>query len=117
MTAKVITLANLAESTAQEVYDFVKEKLLAQGKKSLSADGVSCAYRSLECQCAAGFILGDDWKEEFEGHIWSTLVEDEDVPSRHADLISALQRLHDHYDTFRWPAVLADVAKEFNLNP
>lgn len=56
--------------TNKEVFDYVKENLLAQGKKSLySEQNQVCYYRGCDdTKCAAGFLLTDDqYNPVFEG--------------------------------------------------
>jgi hypothetical protein len=113
---KVITLANLAESTAQEVYDFVKDRLLAQGRKSFN--GEVCVYKSPEgLHCAAGFIIGDDYDPAMEKCVWLCLVREKRVPDAHDRLIMDLQMVHDRERPDDWVRELALVARQYKLNP
>lgn len=96
---KVITLANLSESTKQEVFDHVAKHLITQGKRSFYLEDSSpfCAYRGEEnTMCAAGCLMTDEeYKLEFEDKSWKLLVEEGFVPSAHMQFIYNLQFIHD----------------------
>ena len=106
----MITLATLENATEQEVFNQVKDHLLNQNEKSLSADG--CAYRSeTGLMCAAGCLMSDEEAEDIpENTCWWTLVSYESVPLAHAALISKLQQIHDSHPCSYWPELLEGLA-------
>ena len=124
---KQITLANLAESTAQEVFDRVTAHLLKQNAKS-TYNG-NCAYRSHvvdmsnSLSCAAGCLISDEEMKsliETRGssinmHSWRALAVDEVLPDVHLCLIGKLQRVHDCWCPEDWKCKLEDVARERGL--
>lgn len=113
---KRITLANLPESTAQEVFDHVTWHLLTQMKKSVDASSM-CSYRGRHSrQCAAGSCIDDEeYRPEFEGKRWSDLVDAGYVPEHHARLIHALQVIHDSRLPSDWSHRLIVLAEEQDL--
>lgn len=118
---KVITLKNLPEATAQEVFDQVKEHLLKQYQKSVTNNingGLSCLYRGLKgLKCAVGCLIADDeYDKKMEGSNWLALYEDKKVPSEHHNLIIDLQTIHDYSDVGEWKNKLIHTAKTYNLN-
>ena len=118
---KPITLATLAQSTKQEVFDYVAHHLLTQNEKSLSKKygsvQIGCVYRNqYNLACAAGcLIAGVEYKAYMEGISWGKLVEVKIVPSNHKELIMDLQRVHDDCEIEDWREHLSKVAKEFSL--
>lgn len=118
---KVITLANLASSTEQEVFDHVVYRLYRQDwKQSVSDDGVTCRYRGAHGRaCAAGHCMTDEEynSERMEGTVWKMLWLDGVVPRMHGGLISALQRAHDESSKeYHMPNHLRTVAGQFGLS-
>lgn len=114
---KTITLANLTEATAQEVFDQVSKHLLTQNKKSKPESGVGCNYRGIEnTKCAAGCLISDEeYKPEFEAKYWATLIDRGVVPKNHQYLISDLQLIHDNYEVENWEKSLKTLAKNYKL--
>jgi hypothetical protein len=112
-----ICLTNLAEKTAQEVFDYISHHLLAQGERAVREDGSACAYRNQKgLRCAAGCLIApSEYKGEFEGRTWSSLREDLCVPFTHHKLIARLQEVHDDISPEEWASSLALVAKHFRL--
>lgn len=123
-----VTLATLADATAQEVFDQVARHLRKQGAKSLiSRDTPSrlvpdaCAYRGKGgMMCAAGCLIADDeYGEWMEFQTWDMLSRVGHVKKAHGGLIRALQAAHDMpdaaLDAFR--ANLTNVANAFGLSP
>lgn len=91
-----ITLATLADHTAQEVFDYVVRHL--HGQKVPSKDtGGHCKYRGPEgLMCAAGCLIADEeYTPSMEGNSWRDLVEECALPQAHTELIEDLQRAHD----------------------
>lgn len=113
---KVVTLANLADCSEQEIFDHVCYGLKAQefqrsGNFSDSedyneADELGCMYRHKDRKCAAGLcISAEEYKrllddgEIVEGTAWDTLVENGAVPEEHKALMLDLQDAHDGGET------------------
>lgn len=98
---KIITLANLAQATEQEVYDHVCWGLREQGfSKSFNVATDTCAYYATSLdktlRCAAGqLITPGQYRLGWEGMTWRDLVNGECVPFNNAGLIVELQRAHD----------------------
>lgn len=101
---KVITLANLAESTPMEVFQFIEHHLLTQNEKSSSYDEGICYYHGdNNLKCAAGCLITDDeYTSEFEANNWNTLVRKRLVPAAHNKLIRELQNIHDDVPVDSW---------------
>jgi len=110
-----ITLANLNQATAQQVFDQVALHLFIQNERSGSSD--LCYYRRGNLQCAAGCLLSDgDYDElsmafsekgrQLEGRNWYALR----TSSYHDSLIRALQSIHDRREITSWPRLLKVVA-------
>lgn len=60
--------------------------------------------------------MGDtEYAPEFEGKSWTLLVQNGKAPSDHADLIRALQVVHDWDCPSHWSVKLSLVALRFNL--
>lgn len=130
---KTITVHNLKESTAQEVFDFIANHLLTQNEQSVVRSDIDhpreipmngCLYRMEKegriLKCAAGCLIPDeDYSPEFEGRfVWSTIVRKYFTDSDyHTTLISDLQRLHDGFPVSYWPEKLTKLALEHNLKP
>lgn len=101
---KAITLANLAESTPMEVFQFIENHLLTQNARSRRFKKRICYYRGdNNLKCAAGCLISDDeYTPQFEANNWSTLVRKELVPAAHSKLIRALQNIHDDVPVYSW---------------
>lgn len=101
---KVITLANLAESTPMEVFQFIENHLLTQNARSIGFEKEICYYRgNNDLKCAAGCLISDDeYTPKFEENTWGTLVRNELVPAAHNKLIQQLQYLHDDVPVETW---------------
>lgn len=115
---KTITLKTLPESTKQEVFDYVANHLLTQGKKSLLDTGV-CAYRGLDgMKCAAGVLMSDEeYQPYFEINTWTQLEKKlNKFPVIHADLIRSLQLVHDGMQPENWVNGLKELAQKHKLN-
>lgn len=116
-TPKVITLANLAEASEQEVADHIVFRLAGQRfRQSVDLHG-ECAYRGeMGRACAAGHCMSDaefeairaDFdrnSDTIEGQPWQALAGIEGVPIQHVDLIGDFQEAHDNGRT---PDLMAD---------
>lgn len=101
---KVITLANLAESTHMEVFQFIEHHLLTQDAKSIGFEKGICYYRGdNDLKCAAGCLISDgEYTPKFETNNWSTLVRQRLVPAAHSELIRELQLIHDDVPVDSW---------------
>lgn len=114
-----ITLANLNDATAQQVFDQVARHLLTQKAKSVNEAG--CAYRGDNgLMCADGCLIADDeYKPEYDsnfgGTSWNSLVGSGEVPTRHECLIEVLQGIHDVREVDTWEDCLYKVASDYNL--
>lgn len=128
MEYKKVTLSNLSESTAQEVFDHVVNSLQIQNEKSCklnklsSEEFFSCVYRVQTAdkvlRCAAGWLIADDeYDPKFENELWSSLVQDRLVPVAHALLITNLQGVHDCSPVDAWPGRFIKLAEQFDLDP
>ena len=109
---KIITLANLAESTTQEVFDHVVAHARKQKVKSMV--GSDCRYRDMKGNsCFAGCLMTD---QEYissgvkEGYTWEFMNID-----ANEDLISKLQYIHDMEMIYMWEDSFKNIAFEMNL--
>lgn len=97
----IITLANLAKATEQQIFDQVVSHMLKQGRQSALENGL-CKYRGPEgLMCAAGCLMSDDeYNPNFDKGAgnWHSLVNKKIVPSHHSMLIRKLQICHDFAD-------------------
>ena len=114
---ETITLKNLEEATKEQVFDQVAKHLLQQQKKSYSKDGYTCFYRGANgLKCAAGSLIGDEeYEKRMEELSWTSLADEGLVPSKHLDLISHLQEIHDSSFVEDWERELTEVAKDFEI--
>lgn len=116
-----MSLKDLPNMTAQQVFDIVATHLLTQMKQSISDRennyGPSYLYHGPNgLKCAAGALIGDDeYQEEMEHNYWIELVNRLLVPLDHKDLICRLQKAHDSCPPEGWYNELKKVATEFNL--
>jgi hypothetical protein len=113
-----ICLANLGEKSPQEVFNYVSRHLLTQGRRAFGPNlAIGCVYRNVEgLRCAAGCLIApSEYKEEFEGNVWSVLQANGVVPRVHGELITELQKVHDGISPDKWASALAGVAKTFGL--
>lgn len=115
-----ITLKTLPQATAQQVFDQVARHLLTQGRKSVATEhgGSICVYRSPDgLKCAAGCLIADgEYSPKMEGIGWGGLIAEYAVPKQHANLVCALQHVHDRSMPGAWPSGLYEVACEFGLH-
>ena len=118
---------------AQEIYNKVRDHLLAQGARAtrtreagLSTFGEQCRYRADDGKkCAAGCLIADEhYNEGLEGgtadepRVRNALRASGVDTDAHLGLICALQSVHDLYeDVDLWPQELAKVAERFDLTP
>ena len=127
-----ISLKNLHEATAQQVFDQVATHLLVQNKRSSApadnqdggeeAQGISgvCLYRHGDLKCAAGCLIADDeYDPRMEKKVWNLLLDNAlgfNITPKHSDLITRLQRIHDNVGTDNWRHVLAALAHEYGFD-
>ena len=107
-----ITVQNLDQFTAQQVFDYVTAKVIQQGQRSVDDLG-NCKYRLFDdrgaaLKCAAGHLIPDQYyDEQMEECSYAKLVAidsgDETFTPFHANfseahkaLINALQVAHDN---------------------
>lgn len=110
------TLKYLNKMSRQAIYDKVRDHLLAQKKKSVTAKDKSlCAYRGVGgLKCAAGVLIPDEcYSELWEGSNAEYVF----VGVKHLNLIMRLQLVHDTVHAKSWEKKLTEVANEFNLKP
>lgn len=108
-TSTTITIHNLDQHSAKEVFDFIKASMLEQGERcSIDAD-TNCQYRTIKedgtvLKCAAGFLIpDDDYKPGMEGETWVGLISHNYIPDQtHQTLIFDLQKIHDEIEPKNW---------------
>jgi hypothetical protein len=96
--------------TNQKVFEFVVEKLISQGRKSVK--GYQCMYRIGNLRCAIGHIIPDElYNIEMEGNITDTIFsmrytalnewvkQNNHTALRNNNLLQNLQTLHDQART------------------
>ncbi len=125
----MITLDSLDLTSEQEVFNYVANHLLTQGKQAKIkhpnagfANDV-CAYRSGELKCAAGCLIRDDEYQlsmENKG-IGSVVDEYAHLPGIARvgpilRLLTNLQSIHDRNDPAQWPERLQLLATRFGLD-
>jgi hypothetical protein len=116
----IVTLKNLHEATAQQVFTQVATHLLTQKSRSTvytPDNGETCAYRNGNgLMCAAGCLIADDEYEPGMDNInanWAGLQLHGYVKTqKHSNLISDLQYIHDRVkNTKEWKRELTKLAK------
>ena len=111
---KQITIHNLKDSSAQDVFDFIVGHLRTQGESA--HDEGRCVYRSAEgLTCAAGCLIPvEDYKPTFEDSSWYD-VADAFKCHEHDNLIRDLQIVHDRFGSDEWEVELGKVAHSYML--
>ena len=116
---KKITIHNLEEKTAQEVFDFVAKHLLTQKKKSQrnAIGSKDCMYKSPEgLTCAVGCLIPKkDYTYDIEYRGVEDMLEYYDVVSKHEMLLTHLQLVHDTEEVENWQEALNIKAEKFKL--
>ena len=116
----IITLKNLHEATAQQVFDQVVGHLREQKVQSISPTS-HCVYRHGTLKCAAGALIADD---EYTPDMdtgpetgWASLINHGLVPvTQHSQLIQQLQGTHDHYQApHNWEESFSTIAESHGL--
>lgn len=112
---KTITINNLAESTTEEVFEYIRHHLLTQMQQSKNDKGI-CFYRNEQgLKCAAGCLIPDDmYYPDLEYRKWHSLVTQEFAPEDHMELIQEMQRIHDRYDPITWEMYLDKLEGELD---
>jgi hypothetical protein len=110
----IISLKNLNEATAQQVFDQVVDHLRKQGVQSKNHTTGFCLYRYGALKCAAGCLIADDeytpMMDGGDGGTWSFLtIAIKGFPTAHVELIQALQRLHDSVNPEYWEEAFRDL--------
>jgi hypothetical protein len=115
----MISLINMDQHTAQEIFNLCATHLLTQNEHSYSRHN-ACMYRNPNgLKCALGVLISD---EEYCGDMESkgitTLLREFGIShSIHHDLLHDLQRVHDNGHTVScWPNELIDLAMTYNLS-
>ena len=110
----MITLKTLPDASAHDVFNQVALHLLNQGERAIDGD---CVYHAPDgLRCAAGCLISDDeYKEGMEWNGWLDLVDAGWVPIEHANLILALQQLHDTESPENWAGALYKLAGKLDL--
>lgn len=126
-----VTLANLEQATAQDVFTQVATHLLTQNAKSYDQKG-NCLYRGLNnTKCAAGCLIGDnEYTPEMDcsspavsygynvphGTTWPSLIKRGLISTTvHRDLIISLQSIHDTSNIDDWKWQLEIIAKNHDF--
>jgi hypothetical protein len=111
----MITLATLPEATSQEVFNQAVRHLHNQNTKC-ELD-TNCVYNDgFGKKCAAGcFISDDEYDDEYEFLNWSAVVESDNVPDNHFELIESLQIVHDRSPIRLWKKDLKKLAASEGL--
>jgi hypothetical protein len=122
---KVVSVKNLKDVTAQQVFNFVAAHLLVQREKagrvypvSENSKGFKCLYLAPNGNtCAAGCLIPKElYNPEFEGKGWTGPAGELRVYSFHRDLINFLQDVHDGKDVNQWRKALYYLAKDKKLS-
>ncbi len=132
---KVVTLANFAACTDQEVYNHVCYRMARQGFAQSMSDDFGCAYRGPgDMECAAGCCMTNGeyrklcdmarfetpgWPggSGLEGSSWVDLQAYGLVPSDHYELMLGLQGAHDKSPTAgEMKAALRELANRRGLS-
>lgn len=99
---KEVTLPNPKDNVAVAVY--VRDKLLAQGKKS--GKGGGCVFRGDgNCACALGWLLPDDDYRDL-GEYFPDVQDEILMQGYDYSLLKALQLVHDKYLVAQWERLL-----------
>lgn len=99
------------ETTAQEIFDTVAKRMIAQGRPSMNGD--TCMYRSEDgAVCAVGAAIRDDEYGDFmELRSVEDIEMEGDLPERlvpHIRLLKDLQEMHDSLCAAEWQERIRD---------
>jgi hypothetical protein len=111
MTDLLIRIEQNQPVEAQELYDYIVEAIVKQGRPSVG-DNDRCLYRGPDgLKCAAGHVIPDSmYSEDMENRALFQLKDQKKIPKsliRHAGLMSLLQDVHDE------PLIRADFLNGF----
>lgn len=121
-----ITLATLSQATEQEVFNQAvrhmhkqKVKSIADTSDSFNYDGwhYDGWYRGANgTKCPAGCFMSDDeYKKEFEGERWKSIVYKIGLTNKHVDLIEYFQHIHDSFEESEFKDQFKCAADKFKL--
>ena len=120
--------------TIKNMIEFVRDRLLKQGCKSVNAEG-QCLYRSADNhnKCGVGHLIPDElYKPRIENngishlwnnsrfnpvknHIMSTWVEgDLKKEKQLVDTLRVIQSIHDDDEVKRWPSQFKDLLENYS---
>ncbi len=117
-------LNNLNNETPIAIIRYVKEKLVAQNKKSIHSDeyGIYCAYRGDDgCKCAIGHLLPDEHYarhyDEDGGLYFNILQFFNELQLSHVKimLFNRLRIIHDSSSVKEWPQKFDELEQEYML--
>lgn len=119
----IITLKNLHEATAQQVFTQVATHLLKQKERSFIIDDEGeelCAYRGDNgLMCAAGSLISDDEYIPIMDRLkttWRGLINKGYVRTyAHSSFITELQTIHDNSAVHEWAGELEKFALRHKL--
>lgn len=102
-----VTIHNLDQVSAQEVFDFIVRHILDQGEPAIKGNGPDanyCQYRTENgLSCAAGCLIPDeDYEASMEEKRWPQIAEENGV-LHHKLLIYSLQDAHDKAARIAFP--------------
>lgn len=120
--------------TDRELFERVRDHLLAQRERAISPDGLHCRYRverpdGTVLRCAVGCLIPPErYGQEMEGtaisegYVHPVLcqagilpgVSDGRADRRRIDMLFRLQRIHDMRDPREWETLLAGMADMFD---
>ena len=122
---KTITLSNLEESTAQEVFDHVVAHARKQGVKSGYKEDYKgrfvCMYRDEQNNsCFAGCLISDQEYIDYdvvnnERTNWATMISNIKLSTNHLGLIRRMQTTHDQHEVYDWEKRFESIANTFGL--
>ncbi len=122
--------------SAQQIFNKVRDHLLAQNKQAARSDGSGCYLRSPDdptLKCAVGCLIndeffvpeaegmfiqelchvsGENYKLQYAGLMFSGVD-----PWKHGPLLRSLQTVHDGYPVAQWAEKLREMAIKYNLVP
>jgi hypothetical protein len=121
-----VNLANLKDSSALDVFEWVVYNLLKQNKKSEIEAGV-CCYRGLNgLKCAAGWCISDDeWLQMVNNILpvslnnkrWEAIIRlVGGITTAHKALIESLQLVHDLLPVDNWRVGFLILERALGLN-
>lgn len=121
-----ISLANLGETSLQDIFNHVAEHMLTQNKQAQDEDG-NCKYRAEDgLTCAVGCLIdADEYSETMEGESVDSVLKQAGVTldAEKVELLMCLQNIHDDSGMFSgnrdaveiWPKMLRDLAETNKL--